>query len=67
MTQAGTMHYMSLRINAVLLLTRIFYMPISELCALWCAREGYDVADILHACDEEDEALEAEAKAGMGA
>jgi len=38
-----------------------------ELGVLGSAREGDDIADVLHARDEEDEALEAEAEACVGA
>lgn len=36
-----------------------------ELCVSWCSGEGNDVADVLHAGNEEDESFEAETKAGM--
>ena len=38
-----------------------------ELGGLRCSREGDDVADVGHAGDEEHQALEAEAEAGVGA
>lgn len=38
-----------------------------ELCVLRCAWEGNDVANVLHACDEEDESLEAEAESSVWA
>ena len=36
-----------------------------ELAVLRCAREGNDVADVLHTCYEEYQALETEAETGM--
>ena len=36
-----------------------------EFCTLRGAREGNDVADVLHACDEQDETLETKAETGM--
>ena len=38
-----------------------------ELSTLRSTREGDDVADVLHAGDEEDETLEAEAETCVGA
>ena len=38
-----------------------------ELCRLGCAREGYHVAYVLHAGDEQYESLEAETEAGVRA
>ena len=36
-----------------------------KLCVPWGSGERNNVADVLHASDEEDKALEAEAKASM--
>ena len=43
----------------------LFYMCVRplELCGLGCTWERNDVADVLHAGNEEDETLEAEAEA----
>ena len=38
-----------------------------ELSCLWCAWEWDDIADVLHACDEEDETLKSEAESTMRA
>ena len=43
------------------------YVGESELGGLGGTWEGYDVADILHTCDEEDETLETESEAGVWA
>ena len=49
-----------------LLLIYIYIMCSSlELCVFGCSGEGNDVADVLHAGNEEDESFETETEAGM--
>ena len=40
---------------------------VSELCVVRGARERDDIADVLHACDEQDETFETQSEAGMWA
>ena len=38
-----------------------------EIGRFWGSWEGYHVAYVLHACNEENESLKAESETGMGA
>ena len=44
-----------------------FGAALSELSRLWRAWEGDDIANVLHACNEEDEPFEAQTETSVGA
>lgn len=59
--------FQSIQFEVFLCIYQNYIFRFLELCALRCTWERNDVANVLHTRYEQDEALEAEAKACVGA